>query len=274
MLFGDKGSDIIHGDDGHDMIWGGKQDDILMGGDGNDTLEGGFGMDEIDGGDGTDVVQYSLSDEAVTVNLGTGKGTGGHADGDMLENIEGVAGSMHGDMLTLGDEMMGGMLMGYKGDDTLTGGAMADMLMGGEGNDELMGGGGNDTLGGDMGDDMLMGGMGDDMLYASDGEDTLDGGSNAAGEDPDMDTVSYKHATKPITVNASQVGPRHRGGDEARFQHCRQHAQEHRESSKVRPTRTPSRRTRTSTSAPMPSPSTGSCSRASRTPPAVTETTR
>ena len=207
VLYGDRGSDILHGDDGHDTIWGGKEDDILMGGDGNDTLEGGEGMDEIDGGDGTDVVQYSLSKEAVTVNLGTGMGTGGHATGDMLENIEGVAGSMHGDMLTLGDEMMGGMLMGYKGDDTLTGGAMADKLMGGEGNDELMGGGGNDTLSGDMGDDMLMGGMGDDMLYASDGEDTLDGGSNAAGEDPDMDTVSYKHATKPITVNASQVDP-------------------------------------------------------------------
>ena len=207
-LYGDKGADILEGGAGNDLLWGGKQDDILMGGDGNDTLEGGFGMDKIDGGGGIDIVQYSLSDEAVTVNLGTGMGTGGHADGDMLENnIEGVAGSMHGDMLTLGDEMMGGMLMGYKGDDTLTGGAMADKLMGGEGNDELMGGGGNDTLSGDMGDDMLMGGMGDDMLYASDGEDTLDGGSNAAGEDPDMDTVSYKHATKPITVNASQVDP-------------------------------------------------------------------
>ncbi len=207
VLYGDRGSDIIDGGAGNDVIWGGKQDDILMGGAGDDTLEGGYGMDEIDGGEGTDVVQYSLSNEAVTVNLGTGMGTGGHADGDTLSNIEGVAGSMYGDMLTLGDEMMGGMLMGYEGDDTLTGGAMGDKLMGGQGNDQLMGGDGNDTLNGDMGDDMLMGGMGDDMLYASDGEDTLDGGENAEGEEGDMDTVSYKNAEKPITVNASQVDP-------------------------------------------------------------------
>ena len=203
-LFGDKGSDILSGEDGHDVLWGGKENDILDGGDGNDTLEGGFGKDDIDGGDGMDTVQYSRSNEAVTVDLGTGMGTGGHADGDTLEGIEGVTGSMHGDMLTLGDDM-GGTLMGYKGDDTLTGGAMADKLMGGMGNDTLMGGKGDDTLSGDMGNDMLMGGMGNDMLYASDGEDTLDGGENAAGEDPDMDTVSYKDAEKGITVNASQT---------------------------------------------------------------------
>ena len=48
-----------------------------MGGD--DTLEGGAGADTWIGGEGFDTASYLESGEAVTINLGTGRGSGGDA---------------------------------------------------------------------------------------------------------------------------------------------------------------------------------------------------
>ncbi|WP_158300660.1 calcium-binding protein [Chromobacterium sp. ATCC 53434] len=78
---------------------------------------------------------------------------------------------------------------GQDGNDTLTGGRLADslygdvgldLLHGGDGNDSLFGGAGKDTLNGDNGDDLLDGGDGDDVLNAGSGVNTLRGG---AGDD-------------------------------------------------------------------------------------------
>ncbi len=209
-----------------DTLTGDDQNNVLLGLGGNDMLSGGAGADTLDGGEGVDTADYSASDAAVTVNLATGAGLGGHAEGDSLISIENVTGSAHSDSLT-GDDQ-NNVLLGLGGNDTLSGGAGADTLDGGEGVDTavysasdaavtvnlatgaglgghaegdslisienvtgsahsdsltgddqdnvLSGLGGNDTLVGGAGADYLDGGLGDDLLVGG-MDDTLKGGS-------------------------------------------------------------------------------------------------
>ena len=89
----------------------------------------------LDGGDGTDTVSYSGSSAGVTVNLLTGAGERGDAEGDMLFNIENLIGSRYNDDLT-----------GDTGNNVLRGGAGDDVLIGGAGADRLRGGSGQDTV--------------------------------------------------------------------------------------------------------------------------------
>jgi Ca2+-binding RTX toxin-like protein len=73
----------------------------------------------------------------VTVNLTTGTGVGGLADGDVLIGIERVNGSnAAGDML-VGDAA-GNFLGGYGGNDTLEGRGGNDFLFGGDGADTFV----------------------------------------------------------------------------------------------------------------------------------------
>ena len=60
----------------------------------------------------------------MTVNLATGTGHGGHAEGDTLTGIEAVFGSQHADHLT-----------GDGGNNSLAGRAGGDTLDGGDGRD-------------------------------------------------------------------------------------------------------------------------------------------
>jgi Ca2+-binding RTX toxin-like protein len=91
------------------------------------------------GGSGTrDCTDYNSASGAVTVDLGTGKGSGGEAQGDTYVSIELVRGSDF--------------------DDTLIGNSDANTLDGKEGSDVLIGGGGMDTLYGDAGTDTYSGG--------------------------------------------------------------------------------------------------------------------
>ncbi|MEA2923154.1 MAG: hypothetical protein QOD25_276, partial [Alphaproteobacteria bacterium] len=108
-------ADILRGLDGNDMLFGGS---------GNDTLEGGPGADTLIGGPGMDTADYSASAAAVSVNLFTGLGAGGDAQGDILGGIENIVGSAFNDTLT-GDNG-GNALNGGRGNDTLTGGPGAD----------------------------------------------------------------------------------------------------------------------------------------------------
>ncbi|MCX8226690.1 MAG: calcium-binding protein, partial [Sulfitobacter sp.] len=140
----DVDGDQIDGSDGNnDAIYGYGGNDTITAGAGNDTLVGGTGADSLDGGTGTDVADYSTSSAAVTVNLVTGTGAGGDAQGDTLTNIENLTGS------------------GFN--DNLTGDGNANLLRGGGGNDSLQGGAGNDTLVGGAGADSLTGGLGIDL---------------------------------------------------------------------------------------------------------------
>jgi len=69
---------------------------------------------------------------------------------------------------------------GGTGNDTLTGGSAGDTLDGGTGNDSLYGGAGNDSLYGGTDDDFVHGGTGNDELFGGTGDDYLSG---AAGDD-------------------------------------------------------------------------------------------
>lgn len=148
-----------------DTLVGGDGIDRLDGDGGDDILEGGAGADRLEGGAGMDTAVYRNSNSAVTVNLGNGTLTGGHAEGDVIINIEGIEGSAYDDELT-----------GDNGPNRLEGGDGDDELRGNAGNDQIFGGGGNDLLEG-----------GEDI-------DLLDGG-------PGTDTVSYENSTLSVDVS-------------------------------------------------------------------------
>lgn len=204
FLVGDAAANTLNGGDGDDVLSGGAGADSLSGGEDDDVLEGGAGADSLDGGAGLDIVRYLGSSAGVTVNLATGAGLGGEAEGDTLSNIEVIHGSQYNDNITGdaadnrlfghdgadvidgagGDDVLDGglgadSLAGGIGDDNFDGGAGADSLRGGDGVDRLLGGDGNDQLFGDAGVDHLAGEAGDDMLEGGGDNDVLDGGSGA-----------------------------------------------------------------------------------------------
>jgi Ca2+-binding RTX toxin-like protein len=92
--------DILGGDIGDNLLVGLAGNDRISGDDGNDRIIGGKGADTLDGGTGIDWAEYSGSSAGVTVNLLTGIGTGGDAEGDRLSTIENLRGSKHSDSLT------------------------------------------------------------------------------------------------------------------------------------------------------------------------------
>ncbi len=122
---------------GIENMIGSYHDDVLTGDAGDNVLVGGAGADQLDGGGGFNTADYSTSSAAVTVNLATGNGAGGDAEGDTLVNIQQVDGSSYDDSLT-----------GSSSDDTFRGGAGNDTLTGGTGSDSyLFGfGDGRDTI--------------------------------------------------------------------------------------------------------------------------------
>ncbi|HEY0283385.1 MAG TPA: cadherin domain-containing protein, partial [Rhizomicrobium sp.] len=197
QLFGGDGADTLLGGDGNDMLYGGAGNDMLDGGAGDDVLDGGPGADIIQGGTGTDTLSYAGSTAGVNVNLATGLGTGGDAEGDTISGIERLIGSSYADTLTgtaaaeyidggAGNDIISGgggadELHGGDGDDTITGGndggwlygeAGNDILIGGEGVDHLYGGAGNDILRAMGAGDELVGGAGDDILEGGEGSDS------------------------------------------------------------------------------------------------------
>ena len=224
----------------NDTLIGDARANALEGGDGDDTLRGGAGADRLDGGGRFDAADYSTSDAGVTVDLSTGAGSGGHAEGDTLTNIENVTGSRHNDTLT-GDGKAN-VLKGGGGGDRLSGGAGADRLDGGAGwdtadysasdagvNVDLSKGAGsgghaegdiltnienvtgsnhNDTLTGDGKANVLKGGAGADRLSGGGGADWLDGGE-------ENDTADYSASDAGVNVNLSTgaVSGGHAEGD-------------------------------------------------------------
>ncbi|MGL4964812.1 MAG: calcium-binding protein [Inquilinus sp.] len=117
-------ADTLIGNAGANTLTGNAGADLLSGGDGNDVLRGGAGMDVLDGGNGVDFVTYTEGGVAVTVNLATGVGSGGNAQGDSYGSIENVNGSTGND--TIIGNASANVLNGWAGKDTLTGGGGAD----------------------------------------------------------------------------------------------------------------------------------------------------
>jgi Ca2+-binding RTX toxin-like protein len=131
-----------------DVIVGNAGADLIKGGGGHDAIKGGGGADFIDGGSGIDTAYYDDSSVGVTVNISTGTGKYGTAEGDTLVDIENLFGS-----------------------------AYNDRLIGNSGENRLEGAGGNDTLKGIGAADELLGGAGDDTIYVDGIDDVVDGGS-------------------------------------------------------------------------------------------------
>ncbi|WP_162003449.1 calcium-binding protein [Microvirga tunisiensis] len=143
-VIGSAHADSLTGNGEANLLVGQGGADTLNGGAGEDVLVGGEGADVLDGGAGADLVDYSGSAAGVVVDLTTGTGQGGEAEGDTLTGLEHVIGSEHGDQITGTAEA--NALNGLAGDDVLIGGAGDDDLVGGEGADVLDGGAGFDTV--------------------------------------------------------------------------------------------------------------------------------
>lgn len=186
---GDAAGDIISGFENiigsafADKLSGNGAANVLTGGGGDDTLKGAGGADTLNGNEGNDTADYSSSNAAVDVNLETGVGHGGHAEGDVLSLIENLKGSKYG--------------------DTLTGSNLVNKLDGGAGNDALHGGANTDTL---------IGGSGNDTLYGEAGHDTLTGGSGKdkfvlSSQEVDSDTITdFVSGSDKIVVDAASFG--------------------------------------------------------------------
>jgi len=118
---GDATGDVF---DSIEIVQGSFHDDSIAGDAGDNILRGGRGADDLDGREGIDTADYSVADEGVAVDLGTGQGTAGEALGDTLSNIEVLRGSVWEDSLT-----------GSAGDDTLDGNWGDDLMAGAAGSD-------------------------------------------------------------------------------------------------------------------------------------------
>ena len=226
QLYGDLSTNSLDGAGGNDSIYGLMGDDDLSGGEGNDTLIGGGGADHLHGNAGFDTADYGDSASSVNVSLLTGVGLGGDAEGDVLDGIENLTGTIYADTLTGNAD--DNVLLGSRGADRLIGGAGADILNGGRDGDILDGGEGIDTVdysasetgvkinlsthaasGGDAtGDtltsieniigsfhnDNLSGDAGNNEFKGGAGADTITGGGA-------WDTVNYSTSSKAVTVN-------------------------------------------------------------------------
>ncbi len=220
-LYGDAANNVLYGQAGNDVLYGRAGADVLYGGADHDLLIGGAGADYLDGGDGFDSASYQSATSAVAVNLATGTGSLGEANGEILVSIESLYGSAFDDTL-----------IGDAGTNSLWGGAGADTLDGGAGSDtvsyvsssagvtvdlfwttaqtgagdaagdilsnieNVVGSSHGDVLYAATGGSILTGGDGDDNLVARAGVDTLDGGAGT-------DWANYSLSTAGLNVDLS-----------------------------------------------------------------------
>ena len=154
------GNDIINGGSGGDRIDGGEGNDTVdfsdseegitvnltsgtaSGGDAegdrltnieningssfNDTFIGAAGVHVINGGAGFDTIDYSASNEGITVDLSTNTVSGGNAEGNQISGIENIMGTEFDDILTgnSSDNSFGVVQV----TDTINGGAGSDSV--------------------------------------------------------------------------------------------------------------------------------------------------
>ncbi len=230
-LTGSDAANVLKGGGGDDVLIGAAGNDTLRGDLGDDTLRGGAGADSLAGGGGIDAVDYLGSSLGVTVNLVTGRATGGDADGDTLSDMEIVIGSNNADTLIGGSAAVS--LFGNDGDDVMTAGTENGYFDGGSGRDSLsyaaltsgvsvdlatelassLALAGSDTIIGiedvigSSFADLLTGNAGDNLLRGADGADTLVGGAGndtlegKGGGDLASDTADYSGETAFVTID-------------------------------------------------------------------------
>ncbi len=222
-LNGGAGNDTLYGVEGNDSLNGDEGNDSLNGGAGSDLLDGGAGSDLLNGGSDVDFILYGSSDSGVSVNLETGLGTGGDAEGDIYIDIENILGSDFADYL-VGDDN-NNLIEGDSGADTLEGGAGIDFLSyqssnsgvsvnlatgfgsGGDAEGDIFSG--FERINGSKYSDHLTGDDGNNRLNGKSGNDTLDGGAGndilKGDEGSDLFVISSNSGTdKIIDLNLSE----------------------------------------------------------------------
>ncbi|MFJ7798854.1 beta strand repeat-containing protein, partial [Pseudomonas sp. NPDC096950] len=211
VINGTSGTDTLVGTTAADELYGFAGNDSLSGGEGNDLLDGGAGADVLNGGNGIDTASYANSTAGVTVNLVTGTGLGGDAQGDTLTSIETVIGSAYNDTLTA--QTSGHTLNGGAGDDVyyVNGTSVNVVEAVGGGNDEVRTILLNYTLAanverltyvgtssftgyGNALDNVITGGANNDYLMGGAGADQFIGGAG-------IDTASYYDSVSGLTIN-------------------------------------------------------------------------
>ena len=126
-MYGDYADNILESGAGNDRVWGGGGDDTIVADKGNDRYDGDGGFDTID---------YSGSDQGVTVDFQKHKATGN--GNDKIYDFEAAIGSDHD-----------------------------DKFIGSNSNDVFVGGDGNDSFDGNKGGDVFTGGAGNDVFVWS-----------------------------------------------------------------------------------------------------------
>ena len=193
ILNGGDGDDILNGGAGNDTLNGDGGYDILIGGSGNDILRGGnLHKDryEFEAGHGHDVIDDYGYENINSMNEVVFKGAN-LADAEFIRSGNDLIIRAYGsedslrlpnyfrsDMYTrsfnlmFDDQNITAAYLKKNYTFTQTGDENDNKLVGWYGNDILSGGSGNDTLSGREGDDILNGGTGNDTLYGGKGDDT------------------------------------------------------------------------------------------------------
>jgi serralysin len=201
----------------NDELGGNDSANTLAGQGGDDHLEGWGGADRLDGGPGSDWAHYWNSPVGVFVSLISGLGSGGHAQGDTLNSIENLTGSLYGDDVLVGNDSPN-VLAGRFGHDSLKGGGGIDTLHGQNGNDMLDGGAGADIMIGGTDNDIYIVDNASDQVdeRAGEGSDTVRASVSyvlPAGEDVEFLTTTDEDGTAAITLTGNETGNVVRGNN-------------------------------------------------------------
>src|SRR5450830_22754 len=197
------GGVTIYGSNANDLLYGGAGADTIIGGSGNTYFEGGAGADVLTGGTaGVNTAGYKTSTTGVTVDLSTGLGSGGDAQGDVLSNIQNLIGSAYDDTFVANDKA-NRLDGGTGGSDTVsyaqsTAAVTIDLSTG-------IGSGGSAAGDTYTHIENVIGSAYSDTFIANSDANSFDGGSDGS------DTVSYANSTAGVTVNF--VSGRGTGGD-------------------------------------------------------------
>ena len=189
------GGVTIYGSNANDLLYGGAGADTIIGGSGNTYFEGGAGADVLTGGtQGINTAGYKNSAAGVTIDLSTGLGSGGDAQGDVLSNIQNLIGSAYSDTFVANDKV-NRLDGGSGGVDTVsyahsTAGVTVNLITGLGSNGDAEG----DTY---VHIQNVIGSASSDMFIANTQANRLDGGSGGS------DTVSYASSAAGVTVNLS-----------------------------------------------------------------------
>ncbi len=243
---GDAAGDLINtveniiGSNFNDQLVGSTVDNVIDGGAGNDLLRGDAGADTLIGGAGNDTADYTnvaAGVGGITIVLdavATTIGIGSHAEGDTLNGIENVNGTVNDDILTgssLGNRLDGGagndQLYGMGGDDTLVVGNGIDIADGGDGNDTVdystattnigialsnTPGGNANVAGGAAGDQIrnvenIIGTGGNDQLIGNDGDNFFRGGAGGdlINGSNGNDTADYATSTAGVSIQLNDA---------------------------------------------------------------------